>query len=158
MIIVKTIIFLFLLYGGIGHSLVEPVFATNAEDSSINELGWKFEYDDSDRITKLTDPAGRATNMQYSFDDAKRLRKLSRISDDESGVHFEFDEYGRRSTMTDSMGTVSYDYGGLGRLTRVQRKRVWLPKTSYVLTSLTFWRSPGRSSRQLVIPFTKECL
>lgn len=103
-------------------SAASVVFAAFFGNEAGGTLGWKFEYDDGDRVTKVTDPAGRDTRVQYSFDDAKRLRKSVRTRADGSSVTIEFDQEGRRSSMTDGAGIVSYGYDNLGRLNRVQRR------------------------------------
>ncbi len=92
-----------------------------AASTASDELIWRFEYDDADRLTKISDPAQRDTRIRYSFDDSKRLRKISRLYADGSSVSNEFDETGQLNRMTDGEGTVAYGYDDLGRLNRVQR-------------------------------------
>ena len=86
------------------------------------ELAWKYEYDEGDRLVKTVDPAGRATQLQYSFYDTNRLRKLVRTGDDGASVTREFDETGRLTRMTDGAGIVSYTYDDRGRLNRIARQ------------------------------------
>lgn len=119
----KTTIFLIHLLLALGLTIaVTPGFAAKLSGGANNELAWKFKYDGNDRITKVIDPAGRATRMQYSFDKDDRLRSLARTTADGSRVIQRFDEQGRRSSMQDKAGTVSYGYDDLGRLNRVKRK------------------------------------
>lgn len=118
----KTNLNTFVSFCAIAICLVFPDSASLAQAGTTAELGWKFEYDDADRITKVTDPAGRDTRLQYTLDEDKRLRKLVRSQGDGSVVKLEFDERGRRRTMTDVAGTVSYSYNDLDRLSRVQRQ------------------------------------
>ncbi|MEN8130841.1 MAG: RHS repeat-associated core domain-containing protein [Pseudomonadota bacterium] len=94
------------------------------ENKVNNELGWKFEYDDSDRVTKVIDPAGLSTKIRYILDKAKRLRKFVQTTAEGSTVIHEFDERGRRSSMRDEVGTVTYGYDDLSRLIRVHRRGV----------------------------------
>ncbi len=101
---------------------VGSVQASTSGSTLPDELGWKFEYDASGRVSKVIDAAGRAMDYQYVFDEDGRLRKLTRISVDGSKVILQFDEYGRRTSMRDSAGAVSYDYDALGRLILVQRE------------------------------------
>jgi RHS repeat-associated protein len=103
-------------------SLAGSVLAAPASEKAADRFGWKFEYDDADRVTRVTDPAGRDTRLQYSFDGAKRLRKMIRVRADEPSVAREFDESGRLKSMTDGAGKVSYGYDERGRLNRVQRQ------------------------------------
>jgi RHS repeat-associated protein len=84
-------------------------------------LEWKIEYGDADLISKMIDPAGRATRITYSFDEGESLRRSVLTSVDRSAVIREFDGLGRRSTLTDSAGTVTYGYDDLDRLNLVQR-------------------------------------
>ena len=86
-----------------------------------DQLGWQFGYDDADRITTVTDPAGRVISLDYVFDAAKRLRKLVRTRADGVAVTRDLDEQGRPVRMTDPTGTTEYAYDPAGRLVRVAR-------------------------------------
>jgi len=116
----KPSILIFILCS-ITHIVAQPGAVSANEETAVDKLGWKFEYDDGDRITKLTNPAGRTTNIQYSFDDTKRLRKLSRLLFDGSLTDHGFDEHGRLKSMKDSEGRVTYGYDKLNRLNHIQR-------------------------------------
>lgn len=102
------------------------VIAVAAAADSVkgnSRLGWRFAYDDEDRITKITDPAGRDTNIEYVSDrDNKQLRKLVRTTADGERVTQEFDTAGQLTRMSDAEGVVSYQYDPQGRLTQVQRE------------------------------------
>lgn len=102
--------------------LIFPASASFVQAGTTAEFGWKFEYDDADRITKITDPAGRDTRLQYTLRNDKSLRKIVRIQGDGSVRTLEFDERGRRNTITDAAGTISYAYNDLDQLSRVQRE------------------------------------
>ena len=39
------------------------------------ELNWSMRYDDADRVTSLTDPAGGRTTIAYGVDERNRLRR-----------------------------------------------------------------------------------
>ncbi|MDC1287562.1 hypothetical protein N8198_06730 [Gammaproteobacteria bacterium] len=101
------------------------IFSGHLLAASSNEpvgLGWKFAYDDDGRISKITDVADRTTSFQYELEEKDRLRMLIRTADDGSDVILRFDENGQRTSMHDSLGTVSYNYDDLGRLIKVQRE------------------------------------
>ena len=90
--------------------------------ANADSLSWKFEYGKGDRITKVTDPAGRDTRMEYAFDESNRhLRKRVKIAADGVRVVHKYDTAGRISQMTDGTGSVFYGYDERGRLNLVQR-------------------------------------
>lgn len=97
--------------------------------TKTHSFSWQFSYDDNNRLTKATDPAGRDTRMRYEPDTAKRLRKVLRAQTEGPTVSREFDEQGRLERMTDGAGEVSYGYDELGRINRVQRQGT--PATAY---------------------------
>ncbi|VAW41674.1 hypothetical protein MNBD_CHLOROFLEXI01-519 [hydrothermal vent metagenome] len=110
----------FLIFLTLGFISVESIPASTS--SMSDELGWKFDYDDGGRISKVIDAAGRTTDYQYVFDKDDRLHKLTRTTADGSNVILQFDERGQRTSMRDKAGTVSYEYDDLGRLILVQRE------------------------------------
>lgn len=87
-----------------------------------DELSWRLAYDDADRLTAITDPAGRSTRLEYQLDASQRVRKVVRTTAGGSTVTRELDERGRLVAMTDDGGVVSYGYDDLDRLTRVARQ------------------------------------
>lgn len=106
----------------LGLLIATPCFPVTADNSTDDELGWTFEYDDNGRITTANDPGGRTTQIKYSFDEANRLQHLIRTTTDGPSIIYKFDERGRRSAMTDAAGTVFYEYDDLDRLYRIQRQ------------------------------------
>ena len=85
-------------------------------------LGWRFEYDDADRVTAITDPAERSTRFEYVLDESgDRLRKRVRVSADGERVVHDFDDAGRLVRMADAVGALSYGYDARDRLVSVQR-------------------------------------
>lgn len=42
-------------------ALADCGFTDPTDDPNTPGFGWKFEYDDDDRLTKTTDPTGRDT-------------------------------------------------------------------------------------------------
>ncbi len=116
----KTLSRIIPLFLSLGILFAGSLFAANSNAPS--ELGWKFAYDDDGRIRKVIDVAGRTTGFQYELDAKDRLRMLIRTADDGSSVILRFDESGQRTSMHDSLGTVSYGYDDMGRLTKVQRE------------------------------------
>lgn len=101
--------------------LIAALAYTSKEAQSLPEVKWNFAYDTAGRITRLVDPAGQATTLQYTLDDVGQVRQVTRTLPDGSHVHIELDERGRRVRMTDSSGTVRYDYDGFDRLVAVRR-------------------------------------
>jgi len=90
----------------------------------MNDLSWKFDYDDGDRIIKVTEPAGRDTRFDYSLhDETKRLLSQARTAADGSRVSQAFDAAGRVVRMTDAAGDVTYVYDDRGHLTKAQALR-----------------------------------
>ncbi len=86
---------------------IDPVNAPNAT--------W-YEYDAADRITKLTDPRGKAT--YYTYDGFGQL--WAQASPDTGTTTFSYDAAGQRTSMTRNDGSVTtYAYDALGRLTAV---------------------------------------
>lgn len=112
----------FLILLTLGMFSIKPVLGSTSSSNISDEFGWKFAYDDSGRISKLIDAAGRTTDFRYSFDKDDRLRKLVRTTADGSNVILQFDERGLRTSMRDSARTMSYGYDDLGRLKQVQRE------------------------------------
>ena len=94
------------------------VSAAPSKETQTDELGWAFEYDDTDRVTKITDPAGQNTRFDYNFFDAKEkqhLRERVKIAADGIRVAHEFDKDGRLVRMMDIVGEVSYGYDDRGQ-------------------------------------------
>ena len=106
----------------LGLLIAAPCFPVTAANSTDNDLGWTFEYDDNGRITHVKDPAARTTQIKYSFNEDNRLQQLIRTITDGPTIIYKFDERGRRSSMTDAASTVSYGYDDLDRLNRIQRQ------------------------------------
>ena len=86
------------------------------------ELGWKLAYDEAGRITNTVNPAGQQTNIHYEEDAKKIVKKVIRELPGGEVVSLGFDGNGQRTTMSDSLGSVAYEYDGLGRLTAVKRE------------------------------------
>lgn len=102
--------------------LVATLLISHLAEAEVAMLKWAFDYDDDDRPTKITNPAGQATRINYSVDKTGQLRKLVRSSEGGSTVTGEFDDLGRLGRMTDSAGRVAYGYDHHGRLNRVERE------------------------------------
>lgn len=84
-------------------------------------LSWRFEYDDSDRLTLIVDPGGQETTFEYHKDESGRLDEWTRKHADGTQVTYRLDGRGRLIEMTDPGGTVRYEYDEFGRLVAVQR-------------------------------------
>ena len=78
-----------------------------------SEIGWQFGYDDQDRTTSITDPAGKRTRIRYDDDANGRLRRVTRELPDGATVTHVFDIRGRRERMIDGAGHwVAYEAAG----------------------------------------------
>jgi RHS repeat-associated protein len=75
-----------------------------------------LDYDDADRLTKITYPDGQF--LEYTYDSGGRRSSMT----DQTGfiVNYHYDTAGRLSGMTDALGNliVQYDYDGAGQLVR----------------------------------------
>jgi RHS repeat-associated protein len=90
--------------------------------SFSNEINWKFEFDENDRLIKSIDPGGKVTELFYVFADSgqQMLKTLSRKNADGSVV-YSFDNFGRLETINDAAGKLSFQYDGFSRVTSVRR-------------------------------------
>jgi len=97
------------------------------------QISWQRSFDDQDRLSKLVDPAGRETSFTYSTGPNGSL-SVTKTPPEGSKVIWKFDDLGRRKSMTDSAGTVTYGYDDHNRVNRVQRKG--LPCLAYTYDTL----------------------
>lgn len=79
---------------------------------------WSFTYDELGRRTSVVAPSGRTTSLDWG--EHSLLSSVS-YSDGTAGVSFEYDEAGRRTSMTDGLGTQTYEYDGLDRPVKIAR-------------------------------------
>jgi len=86
--------------------------STNSEGIS-DSLTWQHSYDELDRLSKITDPAGRATSYDYLELTDKMI--VTKTNDSNSSVTFDYDKQGRITKMTDEAGNVNYGYDAFGR-------------------------------------------
>ncbi|MGA2035157.1 MAG: RHS repeat domain-containing protein, partial [Thermoguttaceae bacterium] len=77
------------------------VQAAMPNEKQAAALAWSMRYDEADRITSITDPAGRKTAIAYNVDERNRLRTVTRTHTDETKVTWSIDQFGRRAGMTD---------------------------------------------------------
>ncbi len=86
-------------------------------------LGWKFQYDDQGRLASIKDPSGSARTFRY-VDTGKdgKDRRIEQKFSDGTRLIYEINQWGLLTHMTDSSGSVSYNYDDFGRLTGVHRK------------------------------------
>ena len=86
-------------------------------------LLWQLAYNDDGRVQRLTSPSGVQTSFTYEFhDDGLSVRRLVRTTGAEPSVSLEFDTTGLRRHMTDSAGSVTYEYDRSDHLTNVCRE------------------------------------
>lgn len=88
---------------------------------TIEYISWQRKFDENDRLTKLTDPAGRETTFAYS-EDSSGNTIVSKINNEDDVIKFEFNDHDLLNFMKDGSGTVTYQYDGFGRLIRMQRE------------------------------------
>lgn len=83
-------------------------------------ISWRQRFDDKNRLTELTDPAGRKTRFDYS-EAVSGKTVVTKTNAEGEIVEFEYDDRGLITTMKDALGIVSYQYDALGRLIQIQR-------------------------------------
>ena len=120
------------------------VSAAGSGQSATSGFGWRFEYDKLGRISSMTDPAKRKTNLRYTQYQRGGLSSMTQERPSGSKIKFKFDKYGRRTEMQDDTGTVRYTYDKLGRLMKVHREGA--PALSYTYDGLDRIKSLGIGS------------
>ena len=90
-----------------------------------------LDYDESDRLTKITYPGGRF--LEYTYDEGDRRTSLT----DQNGnqVNYAYDDAGRLASLTDGEDNliVSYEYDEVGRLSREDKGNGTYTEYSYDL-------------------------
>ena len=110
------------------------VFTGSPAAAGIPEqISWQRSFDEQDRLSKLVDPAGRETGFAYSTGPNGSL-VVTKTPPEGSKVVWKSDDLGRRRSMTDSAGAVTYGYDDHNRVNRVQRKG--LPCLAYIYDTL----------------------
>ncbi|WP_419176766.1 RHS repeat-associated core domain-containing protein [Desulfosediminicola sp.] len=102
------------LYDSYGNliSITEPSPDGGAIPGPLTE----FEYDDAGNMTKVINPLGNATTVNYT--PPGYVESIKNALRDVTS--FEYDDRGNRISMTDALGQVtSYDYDSMNRLTTV---------------------------------------
>ena len=97
---------------------------------------WHYEYDDAGRIVAQTDAKGQRTTYEYDALN-RRVRQTALANTSEaSDITWTYDERrrgffntGRRTSMNDDAGTVSYNYDDAGRM--VNSTRITPDGTTY---------------------------
>jgi RHS repeat-associated protein len=84
-------------------------------------LSWRFDRDETGRISRVVDPAGRQTRFRREFNSQGGIRRLVKEAPGGSRIVLEYDDSGRRLRRQDSTGTVRYGYDDEGRLATVAR-------------------------------------
>ena len=92
-----------------------PVASPNAP------LSWQFEYDDSDRLRRSVDPAGRETIFKFEDRSDGTLQAMEKKRADGKVIRSEFDEFSRLHTLRDANGETRVEWAPDGRLAAVQR-------------------------------------
>ncbi|WBQ07839.1 DUF6531 domain-containing protein [Kribbella sp. CA-293567] len=79
---------------------------------------WQFAYDKSGRLVRTTLPSGKTAS--FTLDARGAMTKLE-YSDKTPPVSFAWDAVGRRTSMTDALGTTRFGYDPFDRLSSVTR-------------------------------------
>ena len=96
----------------------------------INPLGQStnYSYDLYGRVTSVVDP--NQINLTYSYDNAGNISQLLfKKGANEESITYSYDKLSNPLTITDTSGTISYQYDGLSRVT--QRTGVFGNTLSY---------------------------
>jgi len=110
----------------------------NLLNLSINGVTTSYQYDELDRVMKMTNPDG--TSKHYTYDELgnllKRLDENATLTtysynynlltqtdyaDNTPDVEYTYNNNGELTSMTDGTGTTSYTYDNGGRLTYIDR-------------------------------------
>lgn len=99
-----------------GHTTTYTYDALNRLATMVEPLGntTSYEYDAIGNLSRKTDPNGHA--IQYAYDELSRLSTIT--YPDASTVTFTYDANGNRTQMVDSVGTTTYGYDSLNRMTQ----------------------------------------
>lgn len=87
-----------------------------------DQLTWEKKYDDNGRLIKMIQPGGNNIFFDYVMDNENPdlLRKLIKKGKGEKVV-IEYNRFGRKTSMTDNIGKVDYEYDLPGNLSAVTR-------------------------------------
>ncbi|MEU4607226.1 DUF6531 domain-containing protein [Kribbella sp. NPDC023972] len=75
---------------------------------------WRFSYDKAGRLIRTTLPSGKSAS--FTLDARGAMTKIA-YSDKTPSVSFTWDAVGRRTSMTDGLGTTRFGYDAADRLT-----------------------------------------
>ena len=92
--------------------LNRPVQEIDAEGNT-----WTYAYDEVGNRISVTDANLAVT--QYVYDDANRLTDIDYLGS-EPDVNFVYDPAGRRTSMTDGVGSTTWTYDELNRPTAIE--------------------------------------
>jgi YD repeat-containing protein len=87
-----------------------------------DQFTWENKYDDNGRLIKMIQPGGKNISFKYKMDDSNPdlVREMIKKGKGEKVV-VEYDRFGRKTTMTDKIGKVDYEYDLAGNLSAVIR-------------------------------------
>lgn len=77
---------------------------------------WRFDYDKAGRLVRTTQPSGKSAS--FTLDPRGAMTRID-YSDKTPSVQFVWDAAGRRTSMTDAVGTTRFGYDSFDRLTSV---------------------------------------
>jgi YD repeat-containing protein len=107
-------------YDGYGRLWKRHVPEQNAGTNTV------YEYFSDDRIQKVTDARGASTSYDYTGTNRHLVKKITYNAGASGAVvpgeaNFNYDSAGNRTSMTDDLGSVSYQYNTLSQLTSESR-------------------------------------
>jgi len=102
----------------LGHETTYGYDALNRVIQKIDPLNntWSYTYDLAGRQTSVTDAEGQTTS--YTYDTAGQLVGID-YPGTEPDVTFTYNDMGQRASMTDGLGSTTWDYDNLNRLVSV---------------------------------------
>ncbi|MFI6681698.1 DUF6531 domain-containing protein [Kribbella sp. NPDC050470] len=83
-------------------------------DTTFGGRTWRFSYDKAGRLIRTTLPSGKSAS--FTLDPRGAVTKIA-YSDKTPTVSFAWDAVGRRTSMTDALGTTRFGYDAFDQLT-----------------------------------------
>lgn len=79
------------------------------------EVWWAwYEYDSAGNMTRTGEPNENSFVISYEYDDANRMTSIQYADPATPDVSFSYDAIGRRTSMSDGLGTTTWDYNNRG--------------------------------------------
>lgn len=108
-----------------GHGRLKTSHRPEQRDSSNNPTSTTYNYNTDDSISSVVDARGATTNYAYNnrglVEDITWDVPGSSGITDPANVEFAYDNLGNRTSMTDGLGAVAFEYNSLSQLTAETR-------------------------------------